>query len=457
METAAARVMASVRLGGDPNSLFIIKAVLSNAAADVNCRSLLCDSIAFKRMVSLDGAMELLVAGGFQSVDGKYLRVSKFSVHKALAASEALHLPPAAGRPVSADLWLWIGARVELHSLATAAFNGLHGEVLSLLMGLEGRHLIALSLADGSTKILKLKPCNLRRQETLEADPRSYFVPVISEDPRRETLMRVRPESFPDHSSQPVWMQAANRRNLAMQGIRFTDEPDDEPLSEAGAASLGGWGDHSAWGRQFYFPSGPFPTGPVRRFWLTNRLHIPTHIDASIFQVLAPHVMEKNPATHDFKYFTGDPQPWRNGDDAPVFDPAVIRREEACKAEAEAEDAALGPDADEVRTRRGIRVDFLLAMTFALGLFEWKTWEVVRYLVKPATEGHGRCPFTSLPFVKPFTAAATVFMSHCWGGRWGDLVAAAAGGGRQDRVVWIDVLAVRNNLAYLNRPTSLMC
>jgi len=66
----------------------------------------------------------------------------------------------------------------------------------------------------------------------------------------------------------------------------------------------------------------------------------------------------------------------------------------------------------------------------------------VEYLVKPATEDHGRCRFADLPFVKPYTGPATVFMSHCWGGRWGDLVAAACAGASKLRIVWIDIFAV---------------
>jgi len=70
--------------------------------------------------------------------------------------------------------------------------------------------------------------------------------------------------------------------------------------------------------------------------------------------------------------------------------------------------------------------------------------KVVQFLVLPATEAHGRCRFADLPFVKgAFTGPATVFMSHCWGAKWGDLVAAACSGARTDRVVWIDVFAVR--------------
>jgi hypothetical protein len=42
---------------------------------------------------------------------------------------------------------------------------------------------------------------------------------------------------------------------------------------------------------------------------------------------------------------------------------------------------------------------------------------VVEYLIKPATEDHGRCRFADLPSVRRFTKPATVFVSHCWGGR----------------------------------------
>ncbi len=45
--------------------------------------------------------------------------------------------------------------------------------------------------------------------------------------------------------------------------------------------------------------------------------------------------------------------------------------------------------------------------------------------------------------MQPFIGPATVFTSHCWGGRWGDLVAAVCAGADKRRVVWIDIFAVR--------------
>jgi len=68
--------------------------------------------------------------------------------------------------------------------------------------------------------------------------------------------------------------------------------------------------------------------------------------------------------------------------------------------------------------------------------------QVVQYLIKPATEAN-RCRFSDLPFVKPYTGPATIFLSHAWNGNWGDAVAAACQGARMDRFVWIDIAAVR--------------
>ena len=94
---------------------------------------------------------------------------------------------------------------------------------------------------------------------------------------------------------------------------------------------------------------------------------------------------------------------------------AEIRLEEQHKAEAEAEDqptAGTPAHAEKLRCC-GIRIDYLLGLTFALNMWDWKTWEVVQYLVKPMTEGEGRCRFADLSGVRPYTGAATVFMSRC--------------------------------------------
>ena len=116
----------------------------------------------------------------------------------------------------------------------------------------------------------------------------------------------------------------------------------------------------------------------------------------------------------------------------------MIASEEQNKAAAEADDeptAGTPKHAEKLRCC-GIRIDYLLALTFKLNMWDWETWEVVQHLVKPATEAEKRCRFADLPWVRPYTGAATVFMSHCWGGRWGDLVAAACAGADTNRIVW---------------------
>ena len=169
-------------------------------------------------------------------------------------------------------------------------------------------------------------------------------------------------------------------------------------------------------------------------------LSYPAHIDSGVvFGPLNHCAAKTTTATHGYEYWTGAEPPWRNGvDKTPVVDPAVIASEEQHRAEAEADDQLTAGTLAHAEMLRGcgVRVDFLLALTFALNMWEWMTWEVVQYLVKPVTEGEGRCRFAHLPYIRPYTGAATIFMSHCWGARWGDLVAAACAGSDMRRVVW---------------------
>ena len=101
-----------------------------------------------------------------------------------------------------------------------------------------------------------------------------------------------------------------------------------------------------------------------------------------------------------------------------------------------------------------IRLDVLLLFTFVHNCWDWPTWRVVRDIVKPTTAAT-RCRYGDLPVMqgKPWFGPADVFMSHCWGAKFGDLVGAACYGGRMQRYVWIDIFAVRQspgNLADLD-------
>ena len=193
----------------------------------------------------------------------------------------------------------------------------------------------------------------------------------------------------------------------------------------------------------------PVPTGPngAAKFFGSERLlgtdH--RHLDLAIFDPLVESKGAK--AKLDYKYFGGSEQPWRCGTtDAPVTDPAVIASEEVHKAWAEQEDRSRCPTLDDHADMLhgcALRVDFVHALTDRFNLWTWKTWEVVQFFMKPATEKNGRCRFAHLPCVRPYTGKASVFLSHCWGSTWGDLIGAACSGSPMDRFIWIDVAAVR--------------
>ena len=93
---------------------------------------------------------------------------------------------------------------------------------------------------------------------------------------------------------------------------------------------------------------------------------------------------------------------------------------------------------------RGVRVDWLVAFTFAHDCWNWPTWKVVKDIIKPATEHHGRCRYTDLPSVKPFTGGVQVFVSHTWKSTWGTLVAAVVYGVFSlSTRVYVDIFSVR--------------
>lgn len=75
---------------------------------------------------------------------------------------------------------------------------------------------------------------------------------------------------------------------------------------------------------------------------------------------------------------------------------------------------------------RGVCVKWLETFTNMHDCWDWPTWRVVQNIIKPATDG-SRLRYVHLPGIS--TAAKVgpvdVFISHSWGGIWGDLVAAA--------------------------------
>ena len=146
------------------------------------------------------------------------------------------------------------------------------------------------------------------------------------------------------------------------------------------------------------WPSPPAPPrdgpGGSTRFFGTRSLERPGHLPSGMFDALASIACQhggqgnrKVPAGRDVKYLggatnpaTGAAEPWREGTtDAAITDPEVIAREQVRKAEVEAEDKHLCPSTEahaEALHARGVRADFLVALTVDLHLWDWKTWEV---------------------------------------------------------------------------------
>ena len=137
-------------------------------------------------------------------------------------------------------------------------------------------------------------------------------------------------------------------------------------------------------------PPPPSAPGGGCPFFATARIPLAAvgHIDSRCFDVLAVHSIDKSPAERDVKYWggaknkdTGAEEPWRNGTtDAPITDPTVIAREEVAKRGAEAEDAARCPTVEAhgaMLHGLALRADFLVAFTFTLNTWSWRTWEVM--------------------------------------------------------------------------------
>ncbi len=104
-----------------------------------------------------------------------------------------------------------------------------------------------------------------------------------------------------------------------------------------------------------------------------------------------------------------------------------------------AEDQSVG----SMSAARGVKIGFLLAFTRFYNCYNWNSWELIRKILKPATQER-RCRVVELPEMADFVGPAKTFISYAQAGTWGDLVAAIADGGADlNRCVWIDLFAIR--------------
>jgi len=117
--------------------------------------------------------------------------------------------------------------------------------------------------------------------------------------------------------------------------------------------------------------------------------------------------------------------------------------EQRCASAVQNVDKTSAPDAEQrekAQLWRGVTVAWL--REFAQRCHDMKTYEVVQKIIMPETRAT-RCRYTELDTV--VSKKADVFVSHTWGARFRDMVAAVchALGGDETKAVWLDIFAVR--------------
>lgn len=93
---------------------------------------------------------------------------------------------------------------------------------------------------------------------------------------------------------------------------------------------------------------------------------------------------------------------------------------------------------------RGVTIQWLVEFTDLHNCWNWTTRKVRNEIILPAT--HIRhCRYVELDFMESGNnvGKAITFVSHTWGATWGDLVAAVSDGADLNRIVWVDIFAVR--------------
>lgn len=122
-------------------------------------------------------------------------------------------------------------------------------------------------------------------------------------------------------------------------------------------------------------------------------------------------------------------------------DPDQIAHENEWVTKIEAQDAA-----DHAKgyypTHLGVTIGWLLEWTKKRNCYDMTTKMVRRNFILSPTSAE-RCRYVELPDMKEVVGKADTFVSHCWGGKWGDLVVAISEGASLNRRVWIDIFSVR--------------
>ena len=100
---------------------------------------------------------------------------------------------------------------------------------------------------------------------------------------------------------------------------------------------------------------------------------------------------------------------------------------------------------------RAVTVEWLVNFANSFNAWDLSTYEVVQRVIKPRTETR-RCRFSDLTDAElPMCPIANqlgcvdCFLSHCWGNKFGLLVAAATHNACPGRRYWIDIFAVNQH------------
>lgn len=121
-----------------------------------------------------------------------------------------------------------------------------------------------------------------------------------------------------------------------------------------------------------------------------------------------------------------------------IHDADRVAAEESCRRELSDLDTSTTLKPQD----RAVTVEWLVAWTNRYDCWHMPTWQVRRQIIIPATS-EKRCRYVELPEVKNSVGRVKTFISHSWGGTFGDLVAAVAENADSHRYVWVDIFAIR--------------
>ena len=146
------------------------------------------------------------------------------------------------------------------------------------------------------------------------------------------------------------------------------------------------------------------------------------------------------------------PRLWSPDSGEPLPPATELRRIATAKADPAVPALERSPTVDI--EHRGVALGWIVAFTEAFGLARQPTWWVVEHVIKPLTAAaadadvgprsprRAPCRFVDLPELGGVVGRADTFVSHAWGGLWGDVVVGVGQSVGREQFVWLDVFAI---------------